>query len=78
MQQCFFFFEKYLMPWENADIIKSLSEKNIQKCTYHLTPIRYKIHVCICLDEYKSLEEKQISNCESIQFMIFGVTFLVF
>lgn len=40
------YFGKYLMTWENTHVIK-LSKKNMQNCVYHLTPIRYKIHVDI-------------------------------
>ena len=36
-----------------------LSERNIQNCIYHLIPVKHKIHISHCPDEYKSLKEKR-------------------
>lgn len=53
------FSEKYLMSWENTDVIKRVSKKKVENCIYHLAPSRCKIHVSICLGEYGYLEEKK-------------------
>ena len=36
-----------------------LSERNIQNGIHHLIPVKDKIHISHCLDEYKSLYIKE-------------------